>query len=69
VHEDYEVCYWTKELGVSEQVLKQLVDKHGISAKAICETLGSRNSSARRAFALQPDISKHTLAPPSVGPF
>jgi hypothetical protein len=42
IHEDYEVRYWTKELGVSEERLKQLVRQHGVSAAKIREALGRR---------------------------
>ncbi|HEV7523225.1 MAG TPA: DUF3606 domain-containing protein, partial [Candidatus Angelobacter sp.] len=37
--EDYEVKYWTKELGVSKERLQQLVLKHGNSAAKIREAL------------------------------
>jgi len=33
--EDYEVRYWTKELGVSADELKRLVAQHGNSAARI----------------------------------
>ena len=33
--EDYEVRYWTKELGVSVDELKRLVAQHGDSAARI----------------------------------
>ena len=35
VNEDYEVQYWTKELGVSKQRLVELVRDHGVSADAV----------------------------------
>jgi hypothetical protein len=35
VNEDYEVQYWTKELGVSKERLKELVKTHGVSADAV----------------------------------
>lgn len=38
--EDYEVRYWTKELGVSAEELKRLVAQHGNSADAIRRALG-----------------------------
>ena len=38
--EDYEVRYWTKELGVSEDELRRLVSQHGSSADAIRRALG-----------------------------
>jgi hypothetical protein len=40
VHEDYEVRYWTQALGVSAERLRELVEKHGTSAKAVREALG-----------------------------
>lgn len=30
VNEDYEIAYWTKELGVTEERLRQLVKDHGV---------------------------------------
>jgi hypothetical protein len=41
VHEDYELRYWTKEFGISADELKRLVEKHGVSAKAVREALGN----------------------------
>lgn len=38
--EDYEVTYWTKELGVTAEELKTLVAQHGSSADAIRRALG-----------------------------
>jgi hypothetical protein len=38
--EDYEVRYWTKELGVSESMLRQLVERHGSVASNIRRQLG-----------------------------
>lgn len=35
VNEDYEVRYWTKELGVSEDRLRELVKEHGTSAEKV----------------------------------
>ncbi|MGZ4926420.1 MAG: DUF3606 domain-containing protein [Halobacteriota archaeon] len=40
VNEDYELRYWTKELGVSPDELKSAVQKVGPSAKAVREHLG-----------------------------
>jgi hypothetical protein len=40
VHEDYEVQYWTKELGVSKERLEQLVKDRGVSADAVRQALG-----------------------------
>jgi hypothetical protein len=39
VHEDYEVQYWTKELGVSKERLEQLVKDRGASADAVRQAL------------------------------
>jgi hypothetical protein len=39
LEEDYEVRYWTKALGVSEDRLRELVTKHGHSAEKIREAL------------------------------
>jgi hypothetical protein len=39
MHEDYEIRYWTKALGVSKDELQRLVDKHGNSAAKIKEAL------------------------------
>ncbi len=35
MNEDYEVQYWTKELGVSKERLQELVRDHGVSADAV----------------------------------
>jgi Protein of unknown function (DUF3606) len=40
MHEDYEVKYWTKQLGVSRDELEKAVDKVGNSAAAVREELG-----------------------------
>ena len=40
MHEDYEVRYWTKTLGVSKEELQKLVDEHGNSAANIKDVLG-----------------------------
>jgi hypothetical protein len=32
VNEEYEVRYWTKELGISEERLRQLVARYGVMA-------------------------------------
>ncbi|HYD18110.1 MAG TPA: DUF3606 domain-containing protein [Patescibacteria group bacterium] len=39
LQEDYEVRYWTKELGVSEEELRQLVAKVGNSTDAVRQSL------------------------------
>ena len=38
--EDYEIQYWTKELGVSEQELRDIVQAVGNTSKAVRERLG-----------------------------
>jgi hypothetical protein len=40
VHEDWEVKYWTKELGVDKAQLQKLVDNVGNSAAAVRQELG-----------------------------
>jgi 3-oxoacyl-[acyl-carrier-protein] synthase III len=40
MHEDFEVKYWTKELGVSKDELRKTVDKVGNSAAAVRKELG-----------------------------
>jgi hypothetical protein len=39
VNEDHEVAYWTKELGVTSDKLKEAVDAVGTSAQAVREYL------------------------------
>ncbi|HEY2250001.1 MAG TPA: DUF3606 domain-containing protein [Planctomycetaceae bacterium] len=39
IHEDYEVQYWTKRFGVSADVLKETVQKVGVSAEAVKRAL------------------------------
>jgi hypothetical protein len=39
VNENYEVEYWTKELGCSKEKLKEAVDAVGTSAAAVREYL------------------------------
>jgi 3-oxoacyl-[acyl-carrier-protein] synthase III len=41
MHEDYEVKYWTKELGVSKEKLQNAVDKVGNSAAAVRKELAA----------------------------
>jgi len=40
MHEDYEVKYWCKHLGVTREELQQLVDKVGNAARAVRKQLG-----------------------------
>ncbi len=42
MHEDFEVKYWTKELGVSKEQLQNAVDKVGNSAAAVRKELAAR---------------------------
>ena len=42
INEDYELRYWTKELGVSGARLRQLVMQHGVIAADIREALGKK---------------------------
>ncbi|WP_301926778.1 DUF3606 domain-containing protein [Ferruginibacter sp.] len=39
VHEEHEVTYWTKTLGISKEELIQVVAKAGTSVKAVREAL------------------------------
>ena len=41
MHEDFEVKYWIKELGVTEERLQKAVDKVGNSAAAVRMELGA----------------------------
>jgi hypothetical protein len=40
IHEAYEVEYWTKELGVSPERLRELVAKQGVMAADVRKALG-----------------------------
>jgi hypothetical protein len=40
MHEEHEVKYWTKHLGVSRDELRKTVDKVGSSAAAVRKELG-----------------------------
>jgi hypothetical protein len=40
VNEDYELRYWTKELGVTPEKLKQTVEKVGVMATDVRKALG-----------------------------
>jgi hypothetical protein len=46
VNEPHEVRYWTKEFGVSEQELRDLVRQHGVSVAAIRAALAGKKRSA-----------------------
>ena len=39
MHEDHEVKYWTKELGVTREQLQKAIDKVGNSASAVRKEL------------------------------
>lgn len=41
VNEPYEVDYWTRELGVSEALLREAVAAAGVSAENVRKYLGS----------------------------
>jgi hypothetical protein len=41
MHEDYEVKYWAKALGVTRGELQRVVDKVGNAAAAVRKELGS----------------------------
>jgi hypothetical protein len=40
VHEDYELGYWSKELGVTPEKLKQTVEKVGVMVTDVRKALG-----------------------------
>ena len=42
VNEPYEVNYWTKELGVTNEQLRELVREYGVSVAKIREVLSKR---------------------------
>jgi len=44
VHQDYEIEYWTKELGVSKERLQQLVNEHGDRADDVRRALGKEHA-------------------------
>ena len=44
VHEDYEVQYWTKALGVTKERLEQLVKEHGDRADDVRRALGKQHA-------------------------
>ena len=50
VNEDYELSYWTKELGVSRDELKSAVQKVGPVAKDVREHLGKSRSATAGGF-------------------
>jgi hypothetical protein len=42
MHEDHEVHYWTKHLGITRDELQRVVDKVGNSAAAVRKELGNK---------------------------
>jgi hypothetical protein len=40
IHEDYEVQYWTTELEVTEEKLRETVEKVGVMASDVRKALG-----------------------------
>jgi hypothetical protein len=44
VHQDYEVDYWTRELGVSRERLRQLVSEHGDRVDDVRKALGKQHA-------------------------
>jgi hypothetical protein len=48
MHEEFEVKYWTRALGIEKAQLQKLVDKVGSSAAAVRKELGSSAVSAAR---------------------
>jgi hypothetical protein len=44
VNEPYELHYWAKELGVSEDELKQLVKEYGVSAERVRDALRGKSA-------------------------
>jgi Protein of unknown function (DUF3606) len=42
IREEWEVRYWTKELGVSPDELRRLVSEHGNSAEKVRKAIGKR---------------------------
>ena len=44
VNEDYELRYWTKSLGVSEERLRELVKEHGVSVERVREAIAGTKS-------------------------
>ena len=40
IHQDYELRYWTKELGVTPEKLKQTVEKVGVMVIDVRKALG-----------------------------
>ncbi len=47
LNEDYEVAYWTKELNVTKEELRDGVNEVGKSAEAVREYLNTKDLSAK----------------------
>ena len=47
VNEPWEVKHWTKELGVTEEQLRELVRQHGVSADKVRQALAHNKGTAR----------------------
>jgi hypothetical protein len=46
IHEDFEVRYWSKELGITPDQLKELVQQLGASAETIRQAVKRKTKSA-----------------------
>jgi hypothetical protein len=42
IHQDYELRYWTKELGVTPEKLRQTVEKVGVMATELHKAFGKK---------------------------
>ena len=47
VNEPWEVKHWTKELGVTEEQLRELVRQHGVSADKVRQALAQNKGTTR----------------------
>ncbi|NNU34353.1 DUF3606 domain-containing protein [Mucilaginibacter sp. S1162] len=43
IHENYEVEYWSKELGISPEKLREVVKEAGTTAEAVREYLKNKS--------------------------
>jgi hypothetical protein len=46
IHEDFEVRYWSKELGITPEELKEMIQQLGPSAAAIRQALKRKGKAA-----------------------
>jgi hypothetical protein len=46
IHEDFEVSYWSKELGVTPEQLKEMVEQLGPSADTIRQAVKRKSKTA-----------------------